>query len=56
MNISSAAAKAVVNDRKSYHSALQRNGFVVPHLRSRICTIEYFDKVRKGLIYAPRFD
>ena len=55
MEITATAAKQLINDKKTYHEAVQRNGFVMPNIRARICTIEYFEGVRKGLIYAPRF-
>ena len=54
--ISSSQAKTMINDKKSYHSGMQRNGWVVPNIKSRICTIEFFEAVRKGLVYCPRYD
>lgn len=54
--ITSSTAKSMVNDRNSYYDAMLRNGFTMPAKKSKINTIDFFEAVRKGLVYVPRYD
>ena len=44
----------VVKNKKDYHSALVRNGYRVPDLKTSLCTKEFLLQVRTGEVFVPK--
>lgn len=49
-------AAAKVGAKKDMHNACVRNGFIMPTLKSKICTWRFMNEVRLGLVYVPKHD
>ena len=43
----------VVRSHKQMHAAMARSGWRLPSVASAVCTLEFLDRVRDGVIYAP---
>ena len=43
-----------VRSHKQLHEAMSRDGWRLPAVSSALCTLEFLDKVRDGIVYCPR--
>jgi predicted transcriptional regulator of viral defense system len=50
-----ASAKEKILTLSDFHEACTVNGFRVPKLSSRLCTREFLQEVRAGLVYVPKY-
>ena len=54
MMISREEVAAVVRDRHTYYTAMRRHGWLLPDEKQSLCTLEFMEKVRAGVIFCPR--
>jgi hypothetical protein len=47
--------KGLIPDRLALYHCMQRNGYYLPAFKSQICSVDYMLKVKKGLIWVPRY-
>ena len=52
LNLHEVATK--VCNRIDLHNACIRNGYRVPSLNARICTLEFLNEVRTKVLYVPK--
>ena len=43
-----------VRSREDYWRAMVANGYLMPSVKSQMCTIKFFESVRKGLYWCPK--
>lgn len=48
------AAKNKINDKEDLHNGLRRNDFLMPALKTRICTVEFMVQVLKREVWVPK--
>ena len=53
-NVSYGEISRFVRNHKQMHQAMSKNGWRLPSFNSAICTLEFMDQVREGIIYAPK--
>jgi len=47
-------AALLVNNRFDYHNACVKNGYMMPHVKSSLCTLEFMKEVRTGVTWVPK--
>lgn len=53
-SISRQEASKLVRSRQDYHLAMRKAGYRMPKLSSRICTMKFMEKGRKGFFFIPK--
>lgn len=49
-------ARKKIQNKKSYHEALIRNGWAVPALKGQFLTSEVMVAIRENRMYCPRYE
>jgi hypothetical protein len=49
------ATMKVVCSKEDYHAACLKNGYRVPHINSKLSTLEFLQEVRLGKVYVPKY-
>ena len=47
---------AVVRDRRTFYDAMLRHGYLLPDEKQSLCSLEFMEKVRAGVIFCPRVE
>ena len=51
--ISKADVSKLIRSRAHYHMAMRKHGYMMPKLNSRICTMKFVIKAKKGYFFIP---